>query len=602
MIRKDKNQFDNQTAMFPTDTNPLDPNPDLSTLCNTALLPQHQPMTVQNVIQNYAAQNKNANANQNNNNPPKQNYSNRTFQLLENVIDPEEHMPVKHCLDDEIDKKRQQGLMRSPHSSKSQKGDSHNQGDQNRNGNSQNANFNQNLIPQGDGSHILYQTDPVTGIPHPIHIPAGHPIPGMENNNPVQNGPEESGKNGSDSDTQNSNNNNTNTSKQPYQEEEHYDRVFIWDLDETLILLHSLTNGTYANRFGQNANIAFNLGSRVEQVVSEFAELNLFWRELDDCDQVHIDDIQAEENNQLNQNAQMNAEAVAAQSANVNPNESGAAGQNPQTTTGVADPNNAQTPNATEVPNPQMSQDLAAAAAYMGNFNHLASLAMANQMGAPGTVGDEKAQQQAAAALQAQQVAIHAAAMAAATPIVNVENRAGNLAVQNPGQAAANDWMRKMSFRYNRIREVYDGYKDNPHSLLNPQIKEALDKAHSDINIITENWMTVAYNCLTMISKRPKNKNIIVSSSQLIHTLSKLLVHKISKFFDIKDIYSASKIGKDSCFERVSSRFGKHSTYVCIGDGRDEESAAKMHGMPFWPIACHGDLLALEEAIFKDFL
>ena len=114
--------------------------------------------------------------------------------------------------------------------------------------------------------------------------------------------------------------------------------------------------------------------------------------------------------------------------------------------------------------------------------------------------------------------------------------------------------------------------------------------------------MQVAYNCLLMISKRPKNKNIIVSSSQLIHTLAKLLVHRLSRFFDIRDVYSASKIGKESCFERVSSRFGKNATYVCIGDGRDEESAAKLHGMPFWPIACHGDLLALEEAVFKDFL
>lgn len=26
-----------------------------------------------------------------------------------------------------------------------------------------------------------------------------------------------------------------------------YDRIFIWDLDETLIILNSLLNGTYAN-------------------------------------------------------------------------------------------------------------------------------------------------------------------------------------------------------------------------------------------------------------------------------------------------------------------------------------------------------------------
>lgn len=33
--------------------------------------------------------------------------------------------------------------------------------------------------------------------------------------------------------------------------------------------------------------------------------------------------------------------------------------------------------------------------------------------------------------------------------------------------------------------------------------------------------------------------------------------------------------GKESCFERIVSRFGRKCTYVVIGDGRDEEAAAK---------------------------
>lgn len=32
--------------------------------------------------------------------------------------------------------------------------------------------------------------------------------------------------------------------------------------------------------------------------------------------------------------------------------------------------------------------------------------------------------------------------------------------------------------------------------------------------------------------------------------------------------------GKESCFERIVSRFGTNITYVVIGDGRDEEHAA----------------------------
>lgn len=37
--------------------------------------------------------------------------------------------------------------------------------------------------------------------------------------------------------------------------------------------------------------------------------------------------------------------------------------------------------------------------------------------------------------------------------------------------------------------------------------------------------------------------------------------------------YSVSP-GKESCFERIVSRFGTNITYVVIGDGKDEEHAA----------------------------
>lgn len=34
-------------------------------------------------------------------------------------------------------------------------------------------------------------------------------------------------------------------------------------------------------------------------------------------------------------------------------------------------------------------------------------------------------------------------------------------------------------------------------------------------------------------------------------------------------------LGKESCFERIIARFGRKCTYVVIGDGQDEEAAAK---------------------------
>lgn len=95
--------------------------------------------------------------------------------------------------------------------------------------------------------------------------------------------------------------------------------------------------------------------------------------------------------------------------------------------------------------------------------------------------------------------------------------------------------------------------------------------------------------------------NVLVTTTQLVPALAKVLLYGLGDVFPIENIYSATKIGtyrkvppksvvrmvtdrnrlvsvragKESCFERIVSRFGKKVTYVVIGDGRDEEFAAK---------------------------
>nr|XP_020453139.1 eyes absent homolog 3-like [Monopterus albus] len=69
--------------------------------------------------------------------------------------------------------------------------------------------------------------------------------------------------------------------------------------------------------------------------------------------------------------------------------------------------------------------------------------------------------------------------------------------------------------------------------------------------------------------------NVLVTTTQLVPALAKVLLYGLGDVFPIENIYSATKIGKESCFERIISRFGKKVTYVVIGDGRDEEFAAK---------------------------
>lgn len=61
-------------------------------------------------------------------------------------------------------------------------------------------------------------------------------------------------------------------------------------------------------------------------------------------------------------------------------------------------------------------------------------------------------------------------------------------------------------------------------------------------------------------------------------------------------------LGKESCFERIVTRFGRKCTYVVIGDGQDEETAAKSLNFPFWRISSHSDTVALYNALDMGFL
>lgn len=61
-------------------------------------------------------------------------------------------------------------------------------------------------------------------------------------------------------------------------------------------------------------------------------------------------------------------------------------------------------------------------------------------------------------------------------------------------------------------------------------------------------------------------------------------------------------IGKESCFERIVTRFGRKSTYVVVGDGQDDEKASKNLNFPFWRISTHKDIKALYTALEMGFL
>ncbi|XP_060705757.1 eyes absent homolog 4 isoform X10 [Hemiscyllium ocellatum] len=271
------------------------------------------------------------------------------------------------------------------------------------------------------------------------------------------------------------------------------ERVFVWDLDETIIIFHSLLTGSYAQKYGKDPPIAVTLGLRMEEMIFNLADTHLFFNDLEECDQVHIDDVSSDDN----------------------------------------------------------GQDLSTYSFATDGF--------------------------------------HAAATSA------------NLCLAT-GVRGGVDWMRKLAFRYRRVKELYNTYKNNIGGLLGPAKRDAWLQLRAEVEALTDSWLSNALKSLSIISSRSNCVNVLVTTTQLVPALAKVLLYSLGGVFPIENIYSATKIGKESCFQRIVSKFGTKVTYVVIGDARDEEHAATQHNMPFWRISSHSDLLALNQALELEYL
>lgn len=48
----------------------------------------------------------------------------------------------------------------------------------------------------------------------------------------------------------------------------------------------------------QDAQTAMSLGLRIEEIIFNLADAHLFFNDLEECDQVHIDDVSSDDNGQ----------------------------------------------------------------------------------------------------------------------------------------------------------------------------------------------------------------------------------------------------------------------------------------------------------------
>ncbi|CAK9305083.1 unnamed protein product [Gordionus sp. m RMFG-2023] len=295
--------------------------------------------------------------------------------------------------------------------------------------------------------------------------------------------------------------------------------VFIWDLDETLIIYNSLLSQTYASKNFKDPQHGLYLGLNMEELLYNLADSRFFYNELEQCNHVNINDISADELGEELVNYDFE--------------------------------NDGFTHNVSITDSPTKR----------GTYNHEPDM------------GDLGSQNNGSPTFN--------------TKSINIANV---------------DWVKKLAMRYRKIKVTYDAHKVDLEGLLGNESLNSLNHLSGEINIYTENWITIAKQCLSQICAKKGYVNVITGSSQLIPTISKILLFNLGTYFDIDNIYSSAKIGKDNCFERIYNRFGKKCTYIAVGDGTEESEAAKQMNFPFWKISTLSDLLSLKQALELDLL
>lgn len=64
------------------------------------------------------------------------------------------------------------------------------------------------------------------------------------------------------------------------------------------------------------------------------------------------------------------------------------------------------------------------------------------------------------------------------------------------------EWMRKLAFRYRRIKEIYSTYRNNVAEILGSPKCEKWAQVRADIEKLTDNWLTLAHQSLAIVKSR----------------------------------------------------------------------------------------------------
>lgn len=114
----------------------------------------------------------------------------------------------------------------------------------------------------------------------------------------------------------------------------------------------------------------------------------------------------------------------------------------------------------------------------------------------------------------------------------------------------------ELEIQYFNLDISYEG-------LLDPENREKWHRVRQEIETLTDQWLTESMKCLQLIASRPNCVNVLVTTTQLVPALAKVLLYGLGSVFPIENIYSATKVGKKDSMCR-SAGFVRIPSHDCF--------------------------------------
>ncbi len=321
---------------------------------------------------------------------------------------------------------------------------------------------------------------------------------------------------------------------------------FLWDLDETLILFTSLLDGSFQKLLDCEPDLeavekAIKAGEKLEGIIMNIADELMMYKEVERCKVTHISDVLAPPT----------AEGWHA---------------SPALAQTIADSEAAPPPPAAHM---RSSTSSLVAEAPVSSASNLPS-------DVDGDLGDDDDDDDSSGDGKESAGTGTAASTSAAS--------SGRVFSLPPAALHAD-----------RIADCYRSavttYEKARHGLLfAPESREAIDALLADIDAASRGWLSLGREVLAATSRISPTHNVIITSGDLVPTLSKLAVFDLCAFFPAENVYTSRHCGKLETFGRAIASQPHGASLVAIGDGMDEKEASRASSLPFFHVKGKADL------------